>query len=345
MPLSAPKPLAVSVVGASGYAGAELVRLLAGHPGVRIASLHARDRAGKPLGDEFPHLGPLRLTLRDGEPERGVDVAFLALPSGHSAELAVRLAAAGTTVIDIGADLRLRDPAAYPTWYGFEHPEPAALADVIYGLPELARDRLPGARLIANPGCYPTAALLALAPLAARGLLDGEVIVDAKSGVSGAGRGAGQGYLFTELDASTLPYGVGRHRHTPEIMQGLADAGADGVEVTFVPHLVPQARGIIATCYARLAEDIQADALTSAYAETYADAPFVHLLDTPPASKLASGTNHAFLHLAHVGPCRVVVVAAIDNLGKGAAGQAIQNMNLARGLPETAGLEALGIYP
>lgn len=335
----------VSVVGATGYAGAELIRLLAGHPQAVMASLHARDRDGLPLAAEFPHLAPLGLTLADGEPEPGVDVAFLALPSGHSAELAVRLAAGGTTVIDIGADLRLRDPAAYPRWYGFEHPAPDALADAVYGLPELVRERLPGARLIANPGCYPTAALLAMAPLAGAGLIDGEVIVDAKSGISGAGRGAGQDYLFTELDGTTKPYGLGSHRHTPEIAQGLADAGASGVAVTFVPHLVPQARGLIATCYVRLARDASASELAGLFADTYAGAPFVHLLDAPPGTKLASGTNHAFLHVARVGPCRAVVIGAIDNLGKGAAGQAIQNMNLALGLDETAGLGALGIYP
>lgn len=338
-------PISATVVGATGYAGAELIRLLAGHPYVTIASLHARDRHGRPLADAFPHLAPLGLTLRDGEPEPGVDVAFLALPAGHSAELAVRLAAEGATVIDIGADLRLRDPAAYPAWYGFEHPVPAALAQAVYGLPELAHDRLPGARLIANPGCYPTAALLALAPLAAVGLLTEEVIVDAKSGVSGAGRGADQTYLFTELDASTRPYGLDGHRHTPEIAQGLADAGATDIGVTFVPHLVPQARGIIATCYVRLTADLDAAALATVFADAYAGAPFVHLQATPPGSKLASGSNHAFLHVARVAPCRAVVVSAIDNLGKGAAGQAIQNMNLALGLAETAGLGGLGIYP
>jgi N-acetyl-gamma-glutamyl-phosphate reductase len=335
----------VAVVGATGYAGAELVRLLAGHPDVHIDALYARDREGLPLAAEFPHLAPLGLTLHDGEPVPGVDVAFLALPAGHSAELAVRLAAGGTTVIDVGADLRLRDPGAYPTWYGFEHPTPDALAEAVYGLPELVRDRLPGARLIANPGCYPTAALLALAPLAAAGQLEGEVIVDAKSGVSGAGRGVGQEFLFTELEGSTKPYGLGGHRHTPEITQGLADAGAEKSAVTFVPHLVPQARGIIATCYARLNDDQAAEALTATFAAAYAESPFVHMLDAPPSSKLASGTNHAFLHVARVGPCRAVVVAAIDNLGKGAAGQAIQNMNLALGLTETAGLGALGAYP
>ena len=337
------RTVTASVVGATGYAGAELVRLLAGHPDVEIASLHARGRQGRPLADEFPHLAPLGLSLQDGEPAPGVDVAFLALPAGQSAELAVRLAKAGTTVVDIGADLRLRDPAAYPTWYGFEHPVPDALTDAVYGLPELARDALPGARLIANPGCYPTAALLALAPLARA--LEGDVIIDAKSGVSGAGRGVGQEYLFTELDATTKPYGLDGHRHTPEIAQGLADAGAPEATVTFVPHLVPQARGILATCYASLAEDVTAGALRGLFVDAYGEAPFVHLLDAPPSSKLASGTNHAFLHVARVGPCRAVVVAAIDNLGKGAAGQAIQNMNLALGLDETAGLGALGIYP
>lgn len=334
----------VSIVGATGYAGAELIRLLAGHPGASIRSLHARGRERRPLAEEFPHLGPLNLTVEDGEPEAGIDVAFIALPSGHSAELAARLAEAGTTVIDVGADLRLRDPAAYPTWYGFEHPAPQALAQAVYGLPELTRARLPGARLIANPGCYPTAALLALLPLATAGLLSDEVIVDAKSGVSGAGRGVGQEYLFTELDGSTAPYGLTGHRHTPEISQGLADAGSS-VEVTFVPHLVPQARGIVATCYARLSEDLGQEALVDLYASTLDGEPFVHLAERPPASKLASGSNHAFVHAVRTGPRRVVAVAAIDNLGKGAAGQAIQNMNLARGLPETSGLDAVGIYP
>ena len=177
------------------------------------------------------------------------------------------------------------------------------------------------------------------------GVLEGEAIVDAKSGISGAGRGAGQAYLFTELDASTKPYGLDGHRHTPEIAQGLAEAGAPDVDVTFVPHLVPQARGIIATCYARLSSDLPGNELAQLFIDTYAGAPFVHVLAAPPGSKLASGTNHAFLHVARVGSCRAVAVAAIDNLGKGAAGQAIQNMNLARGLPETAGLTALGIYP
>jgi N-acetyl-gamma-glutamyl-phosphate reductase len=337
----------VAIVGATGYAGAELVRLLSGHPHAELTALYARGREGRSLADEFPHLAPLDLRLRDGEPDAGdeLDVAFLTLPSGKSAELAVRLAAGGTTVIDVGSDLRLRDPALYQTWYGLEHPAPDALTDTVYGLTELVRPRLPGARLIGNPGCYPTAALLALAPFASRGLLRDEVVVDAKSGVSGAGRGAGAAFLYTELEGGTKPYAVGGHRHHPEIAQGLADCGATEIALTFVPHLVPQVRGIIATCYVRLGDDLNDAALGSVLADAYADEPFVHPVDAPPSSKLPSGSNHAFVFAARTAPQRAVVIAAIDNLGKGAAGQAIQNMNVALGLPETAGLTGVGLYP
>jgi N-acetyl-gamma-glutamyl-phosphate reductase len=340
------QPVRVAIVGASGYAGAELVRLLAGHPHVEIAALYARNRDDTPLADEFPHLAPLGLRLIDGTPDPGAfDVAFLALPHGASAEVAAALAAGGTTVVDIGSDLRLRDPAAYPDWYGFEHPAPDALADAVYGLTEHARDRLPGARLIANPGCYPTAALLALQPFAARGLIDGHVIIDAKSGVSGAGRGAGADFLYTELEGGTKPYGIPRHRHAPEIAQGLADGGAADVSLTFVPHLVPQVRGLIATCYLTLADDLDDEALRGVLDGAYAGEPFVHPMTKPPSTKLSAGSNHAFVFAARTGPRRAVAIGAIDNLGKGAAGQALQNMNAALGMPETTGLEAVGIFP
>ena len=316
----------VAVVGASGYAGAELVRLLAGHPQAEIGGLYGRNRDGVPLADEFPHLAPLGLRFVDGSPEPGEhDVVFLALPHGASAAVAVRLAEGGSTVIDIGSDLRLADPAAYPDWYGFDHPAPDALETAVYGLTEFARPRLHGATLIANPGCYPTASLLALTPFARAGLLTGDVIVDAKSGVSGAGRSAGSDFLYTELEGGTKAYGIPRHRHTPEIAQGLVAAGADGVGLTFVPHLVPQVRAIL--------ED------------AYAGEPFVHPMATPPSSKLASGSNHAFVFAARTGSRKAVVIGAIDNLGKGAAGQAVQNMNVALGLEETAGLGALAVYP
>lgn len=339
-------PVRVAVVGASGYAGAELVRLLAGHPGVRITSLHARGRNHAPLGDAYPGLAPLGLELVDGAPEPGsVDVAFLAMPHGASATLAVALAAGGTTVVDIGADLRLRDPADYPAWYGFEHPAPDALADAVYGLTEFARDRLRGARLIANPGCYPTAALLALTPFARRGLLDGPVVVDAKSGVSGAGRGAGTDFLYTELEGGTKAYGIPRHRHAAEIAQGLADAGAAGIELTFVPHLVPQVRGLLTTCYLRLGSDLDDEALATILAEDYGGEAFVHPSRTPPSTKWTWGSNAAYVFAARTGPGRAVAIGAIDNLGKGAAGQALQNMNVALGLPEDAGLRGTGIFP
>ncbi len=345
--MSAPRgTVRAAVVGATGYAGSELIRLLAGHPGVTIASVHARDRDGVPLGSELPHLAPLDLTLLDGLPEPGsADVVFLALPAGASVEAAERLIDDGATVIDIGADFRLRDEELHHSWYGGMPRPPRLVARAVYGLTERSRDRLAGARLIANPGCYPTAALLALAPFAAAGLLAGEAVIDAKSGVSGAGRTASRAYGFSELDASVSAYALDGHRHRPEIEQGLADAGATGPDVTFVPHLVPMARGLLATCYVRLADDLDATALQAVLCDAYPGEPFVHVLDTPPATKLASGSNHAYLFAARSGPSRAVVTCAIDNLGKGAAGQAIQNMNVALGLPETAGLGALGVAP
>jgi len=336
----------VAVVGASGYAGGELIRLLAGHPDVTIASVHARERDGQPLATELAHLAPLGLTLRAGAPAPGdAEVVFLALPSGASASLAGPLVDGGALVIDVGSDFRLRDPGLHATWYP-DAARPAALAaTAVYGLTELARDRVAGARLVANPGCYPTASLLALAPFATAGLLAGPVVVDAKSGVSGAGRTASRAYGFSELDGAVTAYGTTGHRHQPEIEQGLADAGASGLDLTFVPHLVPMARGLLATCYLQLPDDLDATELRTVLADAYAGEPFIHLLDAPPATKLAAGSNHAFLHAARTGPARAVVTCAIDNLGKGAAGQAIQNMNVALGLPETAGLGALGAFP
>ena len=337
------RPVRVAIVGAAGYAGGELVRLLAGHPRVEIASVHARGRDGAPIASELPHLAPLGLAFRDGEPG-DVEVAFLALPHGASAPLAARLVERGVTVVDIGADFRLRDADAYATWYGAPHPVPELLADAVYGLTEWSRDALRAAKLIANPGCYPTAALLALVPFARAGLLEGDVIVDAKSGISGAGRGAGADYLFTELTESTRAYGLEGHRHRPEIEQGLRAAGSP-LPVTFVPHLVPQSRGLLATCYLSLADDLDDGAIADLLRDAYATAPFVHVSDLPPATKQATGSNHAFVHGRRVGERRAVVLSVIDNLGKGAAGQAIQNMNVALGLDEAVGLGALGIHP
>jgi N-acetyl-gamma-glutamyl-phosphate reductase len=334
----------VAIVGASGYAGGELVRLLAGHPRVRIASVHARDRDGAALGADHPHLASLGLTVDSGEPG-DVDVAFLALPHGASASLAAGLLARGVLVVDIGADFRLRDADAYATWYGGPHPAPELLDQAVYGLTEWNREAVAGTRLVANPGCYPTAALLAMGPFARCGAIAGDVIVDAKSGISGAGRNAGADYLFTELTESVRPYALGGHRHRPEIEQGLADAGAPEAPVTFVPHLVPQSRGLLATCYLTLRDDLDDGAMAGLLRDAYGSEPFVHVTDAPPATKQATGSNHAFVHARRVGERRAVVVGAIDNLGKGAAGQAIQNMNVALGLDEAAGLTTLGVHP
>jgi N-acetyl-gamma-glutamyl-phosphate reductase len=333
----------VAVVGASGYAGGELIRLLAGHPSVELTSIHARERDGMPVRTELPHLAPLGLVFREGEPDE-VEVAFLALPHGTSAPLASRLLERGVMVVDIGADFRLHDADAYATWYDAPHPAPQLLANAVYGLPEWSRDQLRGAKLIANPGCYPTAALLALLPFADAGMLSGEVIVDAKSGISGAGRGAGADYLFTELTESTRAYGLGGHRHQPEIEQGLADAGA-AISLTFVPHLVPQSRGLLATCYVSLRDDLDDDAIAAVLHEAYDNEPFVHVSEAPPATKQSTGSNHAFVHGRRLGAGRAVILAVIDNLGKGAAGQAIQNMNVALELDERAGLGGLGLHP
>lgn len=333
----------VAVVGASGYAGGELIRLLSAHPAVELASVHARERDGVALAAVQPHLGPLGLTLRGGEPD-DVDVAFLALPHGASAAVAGRLLEAACTVIDIGADFRLRDAKAYAEWYGAPHPAPELLSDAVYGLTEWSREALAGARLIANPGCYPTASLLALLPFGRAGLIDGDVIVDAKSGVSGAGRGAGADYLFTELTESTRAYGLSGHRHRPEIEQGLAANGRP-VDVTFVPHLVPQSRGLLATCYLGLTDDLDDAAISSVLDDAYDDEPFVHVTQAPPSTKMATGSNHAFVHGRRTGPRRAVVLCAIDNLGKGAASQAIQNMNVALGLDEAAGIGGTGVHP
>jgi N-acetyl-gamma-glutamyl-phosphate reductase len=336
-------PVRVALVGAAGYAGGELLRQLAEHPAVEIGSVHARERDGRPVGEAHPHLAPLGLTFTDAEPG-DVDVAFLALPHGASAPLAARLLSDGVRVVDIGADFRLRDAAAYARWYGGPHPAPELLENAVYGLTEWSRERLSGATLVANPGCYPTAALLALMPFARCGSIGDEVIVDAKSGISGAGRGAGADYLFTELTESTRAYGLDGHRHRPEVEQGLAAAGARPL-VTFVPHLVPQSRGIHATCYLSLREDLDDAALAGILRDAYDAEPFVHVADAPPATKQVAGSNHAVVHARRVAERRAVVISVIDNLGKGAAGQAIQNMNVAFGLDETAGLGGLGLHP
>jgi N-acetyl-gamma-glutamyl-phosphate reductase len=334
------------VLGASGYAGAELLRLLARHPSLRVSWAAGETSAGEPVAARYPGLahahGDLTFCTVDEGLAKGADVLFAALPHGRAAGLAARLAAAAGLVVDLSADFRLHDPAAYPAWYGADHPSPSELGAWSYGLPELHRKELRGARRVAVPGCYPTAALLALAPLVAAGLVEPDgVVIDAKSGLSGAGRSLTDTYLYVQANESVTPYGVGRHRHTPEIEQELGRAAGHAVTVTFTPHLVPMSRGLLATCYATPAEGVEAADLASGHARAYQGEPFVDVLPAGawPATRAVTTTNRAQVAAAMVRGGRVVAAAAIDNLVKGAAGQAVQCANLALGLPETAGLD------
>jgi N-acetyl-gamma-glutamyl-phosphate reductase len=340
----------VAVLGASGYAGGELLRYISAHPWLDLAWATADQNAGKLVGEVFGHLPDLadvELVPTDVGSVPDVDLAFLALPHGAAAEHGRTLADRGFRVVDLSADWRLHDAAAYSQWYDFEHPHPDELSSWVYGLPELHRDEIGASSRVASPGCYPTAAILALTPLLRERLVSAEgIVVDAVSGVSGAGRKVDADYLFSELDSSFKAYGVGKHRHTPEIEQELSVAAGTGVVVTFTPHLAPMARGLLATCYAQALGSV-ADA-HDVLGTAYKGEPFVRVLPmgAQPATKHVSGTNQALIAVGgdeRTG--RLVLTCAIDNLGKGAAGQMIQSANLMLGLEETAGLAAGCVYP
>ena len=335
----------VGVVGASGYTGAELVRLIESHPGLELSVATSREFDGRPIRDVYPNLGT-SVTYTALEPAvlEDLDLVFLALPHGASMDLGARLVKAGVSVVDLSADFRLKDPGAYPEWFGADHTAPELLADWTYGLPELHRHAIAGARAVANPGCYPTAALLALAPLAkARAIDPASIVVSAASGVSGAGRGANAGVHFSHVDGSFKAYGYPRHKHTPEVEQELTALAGSPVTITFVPHLVPMPRGLLATCIATLEPGVDPVAIGRA---AYADEPFVRVVDVPPETKYTHGSNNCLIsYVADPRAGRVIAVAAIDNLGKGAAGQAIQNANLMLGLDETTGLGGSAVYP
>jgi N-acetyl-gamma-glutamyl-phosphate reductase len=328
-----------------------VVRWLARHPRVELAHVTAFREQGRPLAEVFPNLrGFAGQTLNGtGWPEmaQDSDVVFLALPHGAAIEAAPVLLEKGTRVIDLGADFRLKDPAAYARWYGSEHGAAHLLDDAVYGLPEQNRACLPSARLVANPGCYPTAAALALLPLVRGGHANGPVIVDAKSGVSGAGRNPSAATQFSEVNENVKPYKIGAHRHGPEMEQTFALAGAP-VPVYFAPHLTPMTRGILATCYVPLAGVLSEAEALALYLDAYRDEPFVRVLegDELPQTKATLGSNFCDVAV-RVDRQRglAVAVSAIDNLVKGAAGQAIQNMNLMFGFPETEGLWVPAMFP
>jgi N-acetyl-gamma-glutamyl-phosphate reductase len=342
----------VAVLGASGYTGAELLRLLLDHPRVEIAALAAERAAGARIDRIFPHLaGRLDMEIEALDPERiaaRAEIVFSCLPHGASATAVAALAARGALVVDLSADFRLRDPAVFAEWYG-PHPHPELVPGAVYGLPELHREALAGARLIASPGCYPTAAILAVAPLLARGLLRPRLVVDAKSGVSGAGRSPTQATHFAEAGEGVRAYKVaGTHRHTPEIEQELSRAAGGAVRITFTPHLVPMTRGILACVYGEPSDPALSESeLRAALAEAYRGEPFVTVLeDGLPDTAHVRGSNRAHVAVrldARAG--MVVAMAAIDNLVKGASGQAVQAMNIARGWPETEGLLGAGLFP
>jgi N-acetyl-gamma-glutamyl-phosphate reductase len=348
----------VGIIGATGYVGAELIRILARHPNVVLVGLAGRDRQDDPIGGHHPHLATTELLVGTDLP--AVDAAFLALPHGASAKLVPDLVDEGTSVIDLGPDFRLRDPADYPRWYGFEHPRPDLLELAVYGLPELHRAELRAladapVAIVGSPGCYPTATLLALAPLARAGLI-GDLVVDAKSGVSGAGRDPKPEMMFGEVNESVKAYGLGGHRHVAEIEQELAiaaareglDPGANpgAIAVDFLPHLIPMTRGILSTSHVRPTHPITQAELDELYATAYEGEPFVRVVATPPATKHTTGSNNVLIHVRldeRTG--RVIAIGVEDNLVKGAAGQAVQAFNLVHGLPETAGLEQLPLAP
>lgn len=336
----------VGIINATGYAGVELVRLLYRHPAVELVSVTGRSAAGQKLAEVFPHLTEINITIAAELNE--VDLAFSAMPHKASAEAILPLAERGIKVIDISADFRLKDASKYPEWYDFAHPAPDLLQKAVYGLPELHRSEIAEASLVANPGCYPTGALLALAPVVKERLIQPDIVIDSKSGVSGAGRTLSVSTHYAEAVDNVRAYSLDGHRHLPEITQEL-EALYPGFSplVTFIPHLVPMSRGILSSCYARLKNSkLTKEQLRELYCDYYKEEPFVRVVASPPETKQTWGSNHCLVYpTVDYRTGRFIVISCLDNLVKGAAGQAIQNMNIMFGFPETAGLEALPIYP
>lgn len=340
---------AVAVLGASGYTGGELVRILDGHPALDLVYLGGHSSAGERLSSVHPQLegGERMIGALDDDLPEGVELVFLALPHGASAGPGHRLASAGIKVVDLGSDFRLHDAEGYRRAYGSEHPFPGELGAWVYGLPELFGELVAGADRVAVPGCYPTAAVLALAPLLRAGLVEEEgIVVSAVSGTSGAGRSLRQDLLFGEVAEGIRAYGLPAHRHRPEMEQALAEASGRRPRVTFTPHLAPFQRGLLATCHARLRGGADRVDLVTALRDSYARAPFVEVVDHPPQTRWTVGSNRCLLAaFVDRDTGTAVVPSALDNLVKGAAGQAVQDANLMMGLDEGAGLSRAGSMP
>ena len=333
-----------AILGATGYAGAELVHILSGHPDTELVYLASHSYAGKKFSDIYPGMkGVCDQELREDDIKKATenaDVIFLSLPAGLASGIVTDEILEKSAVIDLGADFRLHDKETYETWYKTEHHSPYLLEKAVYGLPEIHREAIKGKRLIANPGCYTTCSIMTLYPLVKAGLVktDG-IVIDAKSGTSGAGRGEKLGSLFCEVNESIKAYGVTTHRHTPEIEQELSEAAGKNIVLQFTPHLVPMNRGILSVCYAKLEKDVTEEDVRNAYS-VYEGEPFVRLLDTLPETRYVKGTNLVDISWRidkRTG--NIIAMGAIDNLVKGAAGQAVQNMNIVFGLEETEGLK------
>ena len=341
----------IGIINITGYAGSELARILYRHPNVEITSVTGRSAAGQQLNEVFPHLTAMNMPIEE-ELSGSLDLVFSALPHKASAEACIPVLEQGVKVVDISADFRLKQADEYTEWYGVDHPDPTYLEEAVYGLTELHRDDVSTSRLVANPGCYPTSAILGLAPAVTSKIITQDIIVDSKAGVSGGGRSLTLTNHFSEVNENVFAYALNGHRHLPEITQELAPLADKVLNLTFLTHLIPMTRGILSSCYATLTEPTKwvgsegREKIINLYRDYYADDPFVRVVPTPPQTKQTLGNNLCLIHPSideRTG--RLIVISCLDNLVKGAAGQAVQNMNLMCGFPEETGLEALAVYP
>ena len=341
----------IGIINITGYAGSELARILYRHPNVEITSVTGRSAAGQQLNEVFPHLTAMNMPIEE-ELSGSLDLVFSALPHKASAEACIPVLEQGVKVVDISADFRLKQADEYTEWYGVDHPDPTYLEEAVYGLTELHRDDVSTSRLVANPGCYPTSAILGLAPAVTSKIITQDIIVDSKSGVSGGGRSLTLTNHFSEVNENVFAYALNGHRHLPEITQELAPLADKVLNLTFLTHLIPMTRGILSSCYATLTEPTKwvgsegREKIINLYRDYYADDPFVRVVPTPPQTKQTLGNNLCLIHPSideRTG--RLIVISCLDNLVKGAAGQAVQNMNLMCGFPEETGLDALAVYP